>query len=169
MSGFLRCVLYLLVLALLAHPLGQALPRRWFDGERFPYRCYKWEKQGKLYTRIGVDRWKTLVPDMSRILPDMVKKQVSPTAVTAAQADVLVQETFVAEAVHTASTLLGLVCLGLWPGLGGVLVWLVWALLGNLPFILIQRYNRPRLIRLRALLQRREQRKGNHEHPDTDL
>ena len=169
MSGFLRCVLYLLVLALLAHPLGQALPRRWFDGERFPYRCYKWEKQGKLYTRIGVDRWKTLVPDMSRILPDMVKKQVMPTAVTAAQAAVLVQETCVAEAVHTASSLLGLVCLGLWPGWGGVLVWLVWFLLGNLPFILIQRYNRPRLIRLRALLQRREQRKGSHEHPDTDL
>lgn len=169
MSGFLRCVLYLLVLALLAHPLGQALPRRWFDGERFPYRCYKWEKQGKLYTRIGVDRWKTLVPDMSRILPDMVKKRVEPTAVTAAQAAVLVQETCVAEAVHTASSLLGLVCLGLWPGWGGVLVWLVWFLLGNLPFILIQRYNRPRLIRLRALLQRREQRKGSHEHPDTDL
>ena len=169
MSGFLRCVLYLLVLALLAHPLGQALPRRWFDGERFPYRCYKWEKQGKLYTRIGVDRWKTLVPDMSRILPDRVKKQVTPTAVTAAQAAVLVQETCVAEAVHTASSLLGLVCLGLWPGWGGVLVWLVWFLLGNLPFILIQRYNRPRLIRLRALLQRREQRKGSHEHPDTDL
>ena len=169
MSGFLRCVLYLLVLALLAHPLGQALPRRWFDGERFPYRCYKWEKQGKLYTRIGVDRWKTLVPDMSRILPDMVKKRVTPTAVTAAQAAVLVQETCVAEAVHTASSLLGLVCLGLWPGWGGVLVWLVWFLLGNLPFILIQRYNRPRLLRLRSLLQRREQRKGRHEHTDTDL
>ena len=169
MSGFLKCVLYLLVLAVLAHPVGQALPRRWFDGERFPYKCYKWEKQGKLYTLIGVDRWKTLVPDMSRILPDMVRKQVTPTAGTAAQAAVLVQETCVAEAVHTASSLLGLVCLGLWPGWGGVLTWLVWFLLGNLPFILIQRYNRPRLIRLRALLQRREQRKGNHEHPDTDL
>ena len=55
------------------------------------------------------------------------------------------------------------------PGRGAALAWLVWFLLGNLPFILIQRYNRPRLIRLRALLQRREQRKGNHEHPDTDL
>ena len=169
MSGFLRCVLYLLVLALLAHPLGQALPRRWFDGERFPYRCYKWEKQGKLYTRISVDRWKTLVPDMSRILPDMVKKQVTPTAVTAAQAAVLVQETCVAEAVHTVSSLLGLLCLRLWPGWGGVIVWAVWFMLGNLPFILIQRYNRPRLLRLRSLLQRREQRKGHHEHTDTDL
>ena len=43
MSGFLRCALYLLTLALLAHPVGQALPRRWFDGGRFPYACYKWE------------------------------------------------------------------------------------------------------------------------------
>ena len=162
MSGFAKCVIWLLALALLAHPLGQALPRRWFDGERFPYRCYKWEKQGRIYTRIGVERWKTLVPDM-------VKKQVDPTAVTAAQAAVLVQETCVAEAVHTASSLLGLLCLRLWPGWGGVLVWAVWFLLGNLPFILIQRYNRPRLLRLRSLLQRREQRKGHHEHTDTDL
>ena len=169
MSGFWRCVLYLGILALLAHPLGQALPRRRFDGERFPYRCCKWEKQGRIYTRIGVERWKTLVPDMSRLLPDMVKKRVDPAAVTAAQAAVLVQETCVAEAVHTASSLLGLLCLRLWPGWGGVIVWAVWFLLGNLPFILIQRYNRPRLQRLRSLLQRREQRKGRHEHTDTDL
>ena len=169
MSGFWRCVVYAVVLALAAHPLGQALPRRRFDGERFPYRCYKWEKQGRIYTRIGVERWKTLVPDMSRLLPDMVKKQVDPTAVTAAQAAVLVQETCVAEAVHTASSLLGLLCLRLWPGWGGAIVWAVWFLLGNLPFILIQRYNRPRLLRLRSLLQRREQRKGHHEHTDTDL
>lgn len=45
MSGFLRCALYLLTLALLAHPVGQALPRRWFDGGRFPYACYKWENR----------------------------------------------------------------------------------------------------------------------------
>ena len=66
MRGFWIAVAYLLVLAALAHPLGQALPRRWFDGSRFPYRCYKWEKQGKLYTRIGIERWKKLVPVLSR-------------------------------------------------------------------------------------------------------
>ena len=170
MSGFAKCVIWLLVLALLAHPLGQALPRRWFDGERFPYRCYKWEKQGRIYTRIGVERWKTLVPDMSRLLPDMVKKQVDPTAVTAAQAAVLVQETCVAEAVHTASSLLGLLCLRLWPGWGGAIVLAVWVLLANLPFILIQRYNRPRLMRLAALLRKRAQRKGEQNaRTDPDL
>lgn len=106
---------------------------------------------------------------MSRFLPDMVKKEVDPAAVTASHAELLVQETCVAEAVHTASILLGLGALWLCPGWGGVVLWLIWFLLANLPFILIQRYNRPRLMRLHALLQRREQRKGTHEHSDTDL
>ena len=95
--------------------------------------------------------------------------QVDPAAVTASQVELLVQETCVAEAVHTASILLGLGALWLCPGWGGVVLWLIWFLLANLPFILIQRYNRPRLMRLHALLQRREQRKGTHEHSDTDL
>lgn len=97
------------------------------------------------------------------------EKEVDPAAVTASQVELLVQETCVAEAVHTASILLGLGALWLWPGWGGVVLWLIWFLLANLPFILIQRYNRPRLMRLHALLQRREQRKGTHEHSDTDL
>ena len=107
---------------------------------------------------------------MSRLLPDMVRKELPASgAVTAARASQLVQETCRAEVVHGASCLLGLACLWLWPGWGGAAVVLVWVLLANLPFILIQRYNRPRLVRLAALLQKREQRKGNHESSDTDL
>ena len=164
MHGFWRAALYAAALGVLAHPVGQALPRRWFDPHQAPYRCRDWERGGRVYNKLHIRRWNDRLPDMSRLMPDMLKKKLS-----AADPMSLVQETCVAEAVHTASSLLGLVCLGLWPGWGGVLVWLVWFLLGNLPFILIQRYNRPRLIRLRALLQRREQRKGSHEHPDTDL
>ena len=105
MSGFLRCVLYLLVLALLAHPLGQALPRRWFDPYQAPYRCRDWEQGGRVYNKLHIRRWKDRLPDMSRLMPDMVKKKLA-----AADPMSLVQETCVAEAVHTASSLLGLVC-----------------------------------------------------------
>ena len=43
-------------------------------------------------------------------------------------------------------------------------------LLANLPFILIQRYNRPRLMRLAALLRKRAQRKGEQNaRTDPDL
>ena len=163
MHGFWRCALYLAALGVAAHPLGQALPRKWFCAEKAPWRSAPWEKGGRIYLKLGIRKWKDHLPDMSRLMPDMVRKDLGSDPA------VLVQETCVAEAVHTASSLLGLLCLRLWPGWGGVLVWAVWFLLGNLPFILIQRYNRPRLLRLRSLLQRREQRKGRHEHTDTDL
>ena len=170
MSGFWRCVVYAAVLALAAHPLGQALPRR-FHPERPPFRPWKWEKNGRIYSRLGIEKWKKLVPDMSRLLPDMVKKELSGSgAVTAAQADTLVQETCRAEVVHTASCLLGLAFLRLWPGAGGAAVLAVWVLLANLPFMVIQRYNRPRLVRLAALLRKREQKKGDiRARTDTDL
>ena len=91
-------------------------------------------------------------------------------AVTADQAAALVQETCRAELVHEASCLLGLAFLWLWPGWGGAIVLAVWVLLANLPFILIPRYNRPRLMRLAALLRKRAQRKGEQNaRTDPDL
>ena len=168
MSGFAKCVIWLIVLALLAHPLGQALPRRWFDGERFPYRCCKWEKQGRIYTRIGVERWKALVPDMSRLLPALMPAK-KLTEETFADLPRMIQETCVAELIHVLLSVTGLACLAIWPGVGGAVVTAVYILLGNLPFIIIQRYNRPRLQRLLALQQRKQERKVTHGHADTEL
>lgn len=94
MSGFWKCVLYAAALALLAHPLGQALPGP-FDPEKRLFRSRKWEQNGRIYTKLAIDKWKKLVPDMSRILPDMVKKELPGSgAVTADQAAALVQVTF---------------------------------------------------------------------------
>lgn len=116
MSGFWKCVLYAAALALLAHPLGQAIPGP-FDPEKRLFRSRKWEQNGRIYTKLAIDKWKKLVPDMSRILPDMVKKELPGSGVvTADQAAALVQETCRAELVHGASCLLGLAFLWLWPG-----------------------------------------------------
>ena len=55
----------------------------------------------------------------------------------------------------------GLGCLAICPNLAGVILTALWALFGNLPFILIQRYNRPRLKKLYdrlAALERRKER-----------
>ena len=148
--------------------IGELLPRRWFHWDRFPYKTCAWEQNGKVYEKLGIRKWKDKMPDKSRWGGHEYAKTIRGKNDTENTIRLL-QETCVAEAVHTASSLLGLLCLRLWPGWGGVIVWAVWFLLGNLPFILIQRYNRPRLLRLRSLLQRREQRKGHHEHTDTDL
>ncbi len=138
--GLLQCAGYLALIGVGAHILGEALPRDWFDPSHFPYKCAKWEEA--LYKALGVRSWKDKLPDMSRIMPDMV-----PKSVKRAEPSALLAETCVAECIHWLLSLAGLFCLKIWPGPGGRSVFLLWFLAGNLPFIMIQRYNRPRLER----------------------
>ena len=60
----------------------------------------------------------------------------------------MINETCIAELTHFLLCFTGLAVFRLWPGAGGLVVWLIYCLLGNLPFIIIQRYNRPRFLRL---------------------
>ena len=90
---------------------------------------------------------------MSKIMPDMVKKKMS--AVKSQGMDVLIAETCVAECVHYWLIVLSLGIFLFWRGGWALVFWLVYNILGNVPFILIQRYNRPRLV---LLEQRRKRR-----------
>ena len=146
MPPLLKGVFYLLALSLLAHPVGQALPRRWFSGDRWPWASAPFEKEGRFWRKLGVHRWKDKVPDMSRLLGDMVKKQLAPDGKT--DYALLVQETCVAEYVHFCLGLLSLGAFALCRSGWMVCIVAVYILLGNLPFQIIQRYNRPRLLRL---------------------
>ena len=53
-----------------------------------------------------------------------------------------------AECVHCWLIVLSVGMLFLWKSVWSWRLWLVYNLLGNVSFILIQRYNRPRLLRL---------------------
>ena len=46
--------------------IGELLPRRWFRWEHRPWRAYDWEKNGKVYEKLGIRKWKDKVPDKSR-------------------------------------------------------------------------------------------------------
>ena len=67
----------------------------------------------------------------------------------------LVQETCVAECVHWALTLLSAGIFFLWRSGWAALLWLVYNVLGNVSFIVIQRYNRPRLQKLAEKTRRK--------------
>lgn len=151
--SFLYAVLYIAALGILSHFAGQALPRAHFDAQRFPYRAAAWENGGKFYEKLGIKHWKDRLPDMSRIMPDMVKKKM--TAAKAQGMDVLIAETCVAECVHWVLVILSLGIFFFWHGVWAVVFWLVYNILGNLPFIIIQRYNRPRLVMLEQRRKRR--------------
>lgn len=84
---------------------------------------------------------------MSRVFPKLMPKK----RMVATDADTLllmIRETCIAEFIHTILNICGLFGMYILPGFWGALFYAAYFLLGNLPFILIQRYNRPRLVRI---------------------
>ena len=153
---FLHCALYLAVTGIIAFLVGRIVPKSWFQEDRFPYHSYPVEQ--KLYRALRVKKWQSKVPDMSRIFPFLMPAK-KLTADTFANLQGMIQETCVAEMIHSLLSLTGLACLAIWPGAGGIILTLVYILLGNLPFIMIQRYNGRRLQTLRAMQRRKNERK----------
>ena len=134
------------LIGILAHILGEALPRKWFHWDRFPYRTFSWEREGRVYEAMGIRRWKDRLPDKSKHTKKTFTKQMKGHD----SIDGLVrflQETCVAELVHWCLLLLSFPLYSYVPTGFGAAVTVLYAL-SNLPFIFIQRYNRPRLQRL---------------------
>lgn len=155
MLNFWKCFAYLAMLGILAHVFGLVLSRCHFHVERLPWRSLSWEQDGRFWDRtLHVRRWMDHVPDMSRIMPDMVPKRIDGIA-RADAVERLIRETCVAELTHDALGVVGFGCVLIWQGAGGWVISLMFCV-GNLPFTIIQRYNRPRLIRLHKWLLARE-------------
>ncbi len=149
------CIAYLATISLLAFIIGRFLPYRWFHYDKFPYQSFPFEKEGKVYLKLKINRWQKKLPDMSKIVPKLIppKKIVDHSKESLM---VMIKETCIAELIHVVFALVGLGGLWIWPGWGGFFFVLIYILLGHVPFILVQRYNRPRLVKL---LSRTESRK----------
>jgi len=156
----LYVVLIIAASGVLSFIIGECLPRRLFHADKFPYRAFKWERGGKIYINTGVRRWKDIVPDMSKIVPGVVKKKAFAAA-TAEGMRRLVAETCVAEFIHVMLIIIVtplLVIFG--KGAFGIICAVLNAL-GNLMFVIIQRYNRPRLVAQAERMEKREKHDSN--------
>ena len=142
---FWFCFIYLCFVGAASFFLGRLIPKSWLDPYSFPFRGFACEKGGRIYDKIGIRHWQTKVPDMSRIF----KKLMPPKSLTGdikQRLPELIRETCVAELIHVLLCLSGFYCLRIWPGFGGTVIAAAF-FLGNLPFVMIQRFNRPRLLR----------------------
>jgi len=148
------CVLYLIIISVLSFFIGRILPKGWFRHDLFPYRIYGFEKNGRIYTGIGIHKWQNRIPDISKIFPFMMpRKKLSEDNIE--RLPRMIQETCVAEFIHGLNAIAGFGCLWICPGGGGLILSIVYAVAFNLPFVLVQRYNRPRLLELKKRLEKR--------------
>lgn len=150
-----RAMLYMAALGLLSHIIGQALPRHWFHGDRGWFRQAAWEENGRFYERLKIRRWKTRLPDKSRVVKSMVPKRLDGDT-NSAKLDLLVKETCVAEVIHLALALVSPTIYRFCRNAVGVVFSVLFGI-GNLPFVAIQRYNRPKLLALQERMRKREE------------
>lgn len=153
---FLRSVLFHLCMGLVVFLIGRLLPRRWIREDKFPYKSFRFEKNGEIYHKIKIMQWKTKLPDASLIISKFLPKFLPAKRLeNQEKIPVLIKETCVAEATHSVAAILGFIPVFIW---GGVGAWLSAILFFayNLPYVLMQRFNRPRLIRVNEMLRGRE-------------
>ncbi len=146
--GIVSCIVYVAFLGIISFLLGRILPKGWFSPTAFPYKLFKWERNGAIYDCLNIRKWQNLVPDMSKLFKRWMPPKKLNGLPNAEAIELMLQETCIAEFTHGWLSLAGLACLWLWPGLGGIVVTVLYIFVGNLPYILIQRYNRPRLTKL---------------------
>lgn len=145
--NFIKCFLYLIVISVLAFIVGRILPKKWFCADHFPYKPFKFEQDGRVYNKLKVHIWQNKVPDMSKILPQIMPPK-NLGGDYKGRLPLMLQETCIAEFIHILNCFTGLYCIKLLPGISGVIIAIMYIFVFNLPFIIIQRYNRPRLQRL---------------------
>ena len=147
--AFVKCIGYLAAVGIVSFLIGRLLPDSWILEDCPVFRCFDWEKGGSVYNAFRIRKWQNRVPDMSKIFPKaMLEKKV--TRNIRQDLPLMIRETCIAEFIHVLLCVAGLWCMVIWPGFGGFLMAFLYTL-GNLPFIMIQRYNRPRL---RALAEK---------------
>lgn len=152
---FIYCLLYLVIESLLIFILGRLFPRKMLYYNKFPFKSFKFEDNGKIYEKLKVKKWKTMLPDASvivnKIIPKKHIEKIFPTkrikTNDQSKVEILVKETCIAESNHFWVSVLGFGCCFIWKNGGGLIVSLIYVI-HNIPYIIIQRYNRPRMVRV---------------------
>jgi glycosyl-4,4'-diaponeurosporenoate acyltransferase len=118
------------------------IPASWLSPDRRPFRAFSWEAGGDYYRRVWhIEAWKGRLPAFTG------GTRFSKRALTGSDPEYLNQfivETCRGESNH-ARAIGSVVVMKLWTPTALWVVMLAIAVAGNLPFIAIQRYNRPRL------------------------
>ena len=139
--------------------LVRCLPKRLFSCNRAFYRAFHFEK--RLYRILRVNRWKDHLPEAGGLAG--FSKRSLAGELTLPYVETFLTETCIAEVGHLCIGVLGFCSVGFswllpdpYPYIPLFLGFAALDLLVQLLFVIIQRYNRPRLMRLRSLLMARD-------------
>lgn len=147
--AFINSIIYLALTSLVVFFIGRFYPRNQINENAFPFRSFKFEKDGKVYEKIKIRKWKTVWPDASTVLHRFLPKHYPKKRLEnndSKKIPLLIKESCVAEATHSIVAIIGFGCIAICRKRSGVILSIINFII-NIPPIIIQRYNRPRLKR----------------------
>jgi len=148
---FLFFAVWAVVPLLLAY-LCLLVPDRYFEPTRFLWRTHGFEQDGRIYERVfHIRSWKHLLPDGGGTFKKRRYKKKNLTDYSAENLHRFLIETSRGELIHWLG-ILPFWVFGLFAPPFVIWIMLLYALIVNLPCIIAQRYNRPRVY---ALYRRR--------------
>ena len=131
-----------------------------FDASKKYYQPKKWENNGKIYNDVlKINRWKDLLPQY--VGKDGFSKS-HLTDVSIEYLDKFIMETCRGEWNHAMNCLFAIVLFAI-NGFFTAFILSLLLIIGNAPFVIIQRYNRFRLQKLRKMIIRRSERNHKRE------
>lgn len=134
-----------------------AMPEKWFDDNKRIFKVFR--KERKFYEKIGIKNWKDKVPETGQVC-NFKKNKIA--SFNSNYIKKFLIETCYAEVIHIAMLLIGLTVFFVIP-FSESLNYSLWLFLINailnIPPVLIQRYNRPKL----QLVLLRSQRQSKHK------
>lgn len=136
-----------MVLHLSISMAAQRVPIDWFARNGRWFRSFSWEQEGRIWQRLfRVKKWKGYIPDGTLFISNGYNKSRLHGADSTSLNDFLL-ESRRAEWVHWL-TILPSILFFLWNPAWAAWLNVAYAVLFNLPLIVVQRFNRPRLERL---------------------
>lgn len=151
-------LMYMLIIQAVIGFISAHLPNRILNPRRKAYQPRKWEKEGNFYQSVfHIKNWKPLVWDAGKVFQkDFKKDHVDATNPMSLERWIV--ETCRAEWCHWVTFVLIVPLFSFNPP-GMSFFWLIYDSVLNLAPIIVQRYNRPRLMRM---LQRLAQPSVTH-------
>ncbi len=133
--------------------LSTKIPFKWLNPDLRFFNSYDWEKDGGIYDKIfHVRAWKDRIPDGSRMYRGTFSIKRLPTA------DISYLTRWLSESIRSEICHWAMIIPGgfffLWNDLSAGRAMVIYAILNNIVPIIMQRYNRPRMRKLIAQLER---------------
>ena len=143
------------VMQILIAVIGNTFGDEHFDPNCFWLRPKKWERNGLIYKKVfKIHKWKHLLPDGAKVYKKgFQKKHIKNDDPVYLKA--FIAETGRAETIHWVQ-IIPFWVFGLWSPPRVIGYMFCYAIVMNMPCIMAQRYNRPRLVRIYNNLMKKE-------------